>query len=388
MIDAQVGDLSSHITKYTSHALTQKVFANMRKVGKVFSRVDTLLFKGVLVPQQVHDDVADDVADVVADADIEPWVCKGFFRVKTSLFKGMIVEQQVVEGADEVHDEGVPAAGIVAEGDVGAASDEVPTVVKEPYIPSLTPPTPPLHPSQDIPSTSQVQLTPHQSPQAQPQSPQPQLQPSHDTGISMYLLQNLMDTWGIIADIDADEDVVLKDAKDVAADAKDGQDIDLEHANKVLSMQDEEESEPAELQEVVDVVTTAKIITKVVTAASDTITAASTTITAADVPISAATTAAAPTLTAASRRRKGLIIRHPEESATPSTIIYSEAKSKDKGKGILVKEPKPLKKQAQIEQDEQYARELEAELNKTIDWDEVIDHVQRKQKEDKAVKCY
>nr|GFD00456.1 hypothetical protein [Tanacetum cinerariifolium] len=80
--------------------------------------------------------------------------------------------------------------------------------------------------------------------------------------------------------------------------------------------------------------------------------------------------------------------RDLEESATPSTIVHSEAKSKDKGKGILIEEPKPLKKQAQIKQDEAYARELEAELNKNIDWDEVIDHVQRKQKEDNAVKRY
>nr|GEZ18454.1 hypothetical protein [Tanacetum cinerariifolium] len=41
MIAAQVGDLSFHTTKYTSPALTQKVFANMRRVGKRFSRVDT-----------------------------------------------------------------------------------------------------------------------------------------------------------------------------------------------------------------------------------------------------------------------------------------------------------------------------------------------------------
>nr|GEY39918.1 hypothetical protein [Tanacetum cinerariifolium] len=173
-------------------------------------------------------------------------------------------------------------------------------------------------------------------------------------------------------------------AKNVAADAKDGQDADidesaniqgrtvesqaqiyqtdLELANQVLSIQDEEESEPAELQEVVDVVTTAKIITKVVTAASDTITAASTTITGVGVPILAATTSAAPTLTAApSRRRKGVVIRGPQETASPSTIIHSKAKSKDKGKEILVEEPKPLKKQAQIKQDEKYAREdLEA----------------------------
>nr|GFB20978.1 hypothetical protein [Tanacetum cinerariifolium] len=86
------------------------------------------------------------------------------------------------------------------------------------------------------------------------------------------------------------------------------------------------------------------------------------------------------------RRRNGVVIRDPEETATPSTIIHTEAKYKDKRKGILVEEPKPLKKQAQIEQDEAYARELEAEINKNIDWDEVIDHVQRKEKEDNVAK--
>nr|GEU75487.1 hypothetical protein [Tanacetum cinerariifolium]GEV68984.1 hypothetical protein [Tanacetum cinerariifolium] len=144
----------------------------------------------------------------------------------------------------------------------------------------------------------------------------------------------------------------LKEAKDVAADiAKDDQD-------------DDKDEKPTEIQEVVDVVTTAKIITKVVTAASITITAA-------DVPITTATTTAV--LTAApSRRRKGVVIRDPEESTTTSIIIYSKAKSKDKDKGILVEEPKPLKKQAQIEQDEIYARKLEAELNRTIDWNENV----------------
>nr|GEW08244.1 hypothetical protein [Tanacetum cinerariifolium] len=67
----------------------------------------------------------------------------------------------------------------------------------------------------------------------------------------------------------------------------------------------EEESEPTELQEVVDVVTTTKIITKVVTVASDTITAVSTTITTANALIPAAiTTATHSRLTAAPRRRK------------------------------------------------------------------------------------
>nr|GEU44192.1 hypothetical protein [Tanacetum cinerariifolium] len=140
---------------------------------------------------------------------------------------------------------------------------------------------------------------------------------------------------GIIANIDADEDVVLEDAKDIA----------VEKSADMLSMQDDEELEPSELQKVVDVVTTAKIITEVVIAASDTITATSTTITVAAPQLTTTaapqlTTAAAHTLTTAptARRGKGVAIRDPKETATISTIIHSKAKSKDKGKGILRKQ--------------------------------------------------
>nr|GEZ08250.1 uncharacterized mitochondrial protein AtMg00810-like [Tanacetum cinerariifolium] len=125
---------------------------------------------------------------------------------------------------------------------------------------------------------------------------------------------------GIIAKIDADEDVILeevdaeKDAKVVEKNAnvqgrpEESQakvyHIDLEHADKVL------------------------------------ITAATTTIT-------VATINAAPT---AARRRKWVVIRDPEKTATPSTIIHSEPKSKDKEKGIMVEEAKPLKKQEHVKE--------------------------------------
>nr|GEX11961.1 hypothetical protein [Tanacetum cinerariifolium] len=134
--------------------------------------------------------------------------------------------------------------------------------------------------------------------------------------------------------------------------------IDLEHVDKVLSMQDDE-LELAELKEVIEVVTTTKLMTEVVTAAVTTV---------------ASTITIAPS---AARRRKGVVIRDPEETATPSTIVHYEPKSKDKGKGILVEEPKPLKKQAQIEQDKAYARELKAELIKNINWDDVIDQARK-----------
>nr|GEV85740.1 hypothetical protein [Tanacetum cinerariifolium] len=218
---------------------------------------------------------------------------------------------QVAEGdADEVHAENVNTIGIAAEGVVSAADDVVSTADEEPSIPSPTPPTLLPQPSHDIPSTSQVQPTPPQSPQAQPQSPQPQ--PQQDARNSMNLFQELMDTY---------EDVVLEDAKDVASDAKD-----------------------ADIQER----TTDKIITEVVTAAT-------TTITVTDVLIPAAitaTTVVAPILTAApSRRTKGVVIRDLEESTTTSTIIHSEAKSKDK-EDNTVKRYQALKRKPQTEAQE------------------------------------
>nr|GEV43931.1 hypothetical protein [Tanacetum cinerariifolium] len=161
--------------------------------------------------------------------------------------------------------------------------------------------------------------------------------------------------------------------------------INMDHASKVLSMQ---EHEPAEVQEVVDVVTTAKLITEVVTTASETFTAASTIIYVAELQVPDATITVVPVrvVAASTRRRKGVVIRDLEEEST--TIIPADTKSKNKGKWIMVEEPKPLKKKHQVEMDKEYARKLHAELNKDIDWDVAIDHVKQKEKEDPAVQRY
>nr|GEW72452.1 hypothetical protein [Tanacetum cinerariifolium] len=90
------------------------------------------------------------------------------------------------------------------------------------------------------------------------------------------------------------------------------------------------------------------------------VTTAATTISAAQVP-----KASAP------RRRRGVIIQNPMEAANALVIMQSEVKSKDKGKGILVEEHKPLERQAQIQQDEAFARQLEAKLNANINWNDV-----------------
>nr|GEX35309.1 hypothetical protein [Tanacetum cinerariifolium] len=61
-------DLSTHTTRYTSPTLTQKVFANMHRVGKGFSRVETPLFASMLVqPQAQAAEEEDDVEEQPTD---------------------------------------------------------------------------------------------------------------------------------------------------------------------------------------------------------------------------------------------------------------------------------------------------------------------------------
>nr|GEX52940.1 putative ribonuclease H-like domain-containing protein [Tanacetum cinerariifolium] len=300
IIRKQVGDLSTHTTKYTSPALTQKVFANIRRVE---------------------------------------------------------------------HDEGVLAAGVVTEGDVSVAHDEVPTADKEPSIPSPTPPTPPPQPSQDISSTSQVQPTPPQSPQVQPQSPQPQPQPIQDAiaqaleitklkrrvkklerrnkvkVLKLRRLQkvgtiqrinssydNVMDDVSnqrrMITDMDADADVVLEEAKEVVDDTKADQDVkDDETCRRMKQSQ-------------------LKFKSTTIIAASETIAAVE-----AQVLDAPARVTVAP-----SRKRKGVVIRDPQEESTTSIIIPAKTKSKDKDhvkkkakEDPAVKRYQALKKKPQTE---------------------------------------
>nr|GEZ12781.1 hypothetical protein [Tanacetum cinerariifolium] len=255
--------------------------------------------------------------------------------------QGMLVEQEIKEEGDAAEHVEEVTAGDDAHGDNSAAHGEVPTVTQEPSIPPPTQPTPPPQPPQDLPSTSQA--------------------------LEIKKLKRMVKKLKkrnkrMIAEMDKDDVVVLMDDKE--------EDKKVEEAK-------EDETEPAEVQEVVDVVTTAKLITEVVTAANETVTAASVIIPTADPQVLAVILTAAPVRVAAapSRRRKGVVIGDPKEESTTSVIIPAETKSKDKGKWILIEEPKPLKKKQQIEMDEQYARKLHAELNKDIDWDEAIDHL-------------
>nr|GEU69704.1 retrovirus-related Pol polyprotein from transposon TNT 1-94 [Tanacetum cinerariifolium] len=152
IINGQIDDLSSHNTKYSSPALTQKVFANMRRIGKGFSRVETPLFDTMLIQPNVQD-----VAKVEEDAD---------------------------------------------------ANEESAAPTPTSSTPATTPSPPPQKP---IPSPPQAQPAQSSSPlQQQP------TQPTHTSKSSMTILNKLMETAdperrGGIIKLYADENVTLVD---------------------------------------------------------------------------------------------------------------------------------------------------------------------------------
>nr|GEX68125.1 hypothetical protein [Tanacetum cinerariifolium] len=337
IIQNQVGDLSTHTTRFISPVLTQKVFANMRRVGK------------------------------------------GFSGVKTPLFEGMLAVRQPAE-------EGLADEQVQANDVVGAAVEE--NVAED--VPNDAIPSPPSH---DIPSPPQEQPLPPQQLQTAQRLEILKLKArvkklEMANKVKSLKLRRLRKVGASrrVDDMDKDEGIELvKDDADIAesegrhAAAEQAENqaeiyhIDLDHSSKVLSMQEDD----SEVQEVVEVVTTAKLITDVVTAAASQVSAASATISAGkpSIPTDAPTVVAAYT-----RRRKGVIIRDPEKELSLKTPAETP-KVKDKRKGIMVETPKPIKKKDQIELDAEYARKLHEEINrdheefnKDIDWDVVMDH--------------
>nr|GEV73859.1 retrovirus-related Pol polyprotein from transposon TNT 1-94 [Tanacetum cinerariifolium] len=100
------------------------------------------------------------------------------------------------------------------------------------------------------------------------------------------------------------------------------------------------------------------------TAASIPIPAAEPVVAAVSTPISAAKPKVlkivpdAPTVS--TKKRKGVVIRDPGEELHDDTSAETQS-AKDKGKGILVEDPKPMKKKDQIAMDAEYARKLQEE---------------------------
>nr|GEX75788.1 ribonuclease H-like domain-containing protein [Tanacetum cinerariifolium] len=283
IIQNRVGDLSTHTTRFISPALTHKVFANIRRVGKGFSGVETPLFEGMLVARQLGEEG--------------------------------LAEEQVQ--ADDV---------------IGAAVQEN---VAHDVIPS-----PPSH---DIPSPSQkleiIKLKARVK----------RLEKANMVKSSK--LRRLRKV-GESRRIESSDD--MEDGRHAAEQAENRQRYIIWIWIIPLNV-------------------------------------ASATISAAKLSIPAA----APLVVAAyTRRRKGVIIRDPEEELSSKTPVETP-KLKDKGNGILIETSRPMKKKDQIKLDAEYAKKLHEEINKDheefnkdINWDAAMDHVNKKSKNPQYIKRY
>nr|GEZ37982.1 hypothetical protein [Tanacetum cinerariifolium] len=325
--DNQIGDLSTHTTRYISPALTQKVFANMRRVGKGFSGVETPLFEGML-----------DVREITEE------------QVQADVAVAAAVQETIVE---DVTNEAIP-------------STPTPLIL----------PSPPSH---DIPSTSQEQSLPPQQPQ---------------TAQKLEILK-LKARVKMLERANQVKSSKFRRLKKVGTSKRIESSDDIEDVfNQGRMIDDLDKDEGIEL--IVDQVKDAdtaktkgrhaaeQLITDVVTAATSQVSAVNATISAAKPSIPGAAPTSVATYT---RRRKGVIIRDPEEELSFKSPAKT-LKLKDKGKAILIETPKPIKKKDQIELDAEYARKLHEEINKDheeinkdIDWDATIDHVKQKSKE-------
>nr|GEY40998.1 hypothetical protein [Tanacetum cinerariifolium] len=261
---------------------------------------------------------------VISEAVVrEILVGKGFSRVETPLFETMLVVRDIAEDAEAW----VPAQG----DDVHEhAAEEVATDVVSPT-PTLPSPSSPIIPSSP----------PHQS----PCPPQPQ-----DVEGSSHLFQQVLDTcFALVLRVEGLENAnAAQQLEIVKLKARGRNIVDMDQDEGIELVVDHEKD--AEVQKAVEVVTTAKLITEVVTAAATQVVAA-----------------------------------NPEEELHTHTLAETPT-VKDKGKGILIEVPKPMKKKDQVEMDIEYAKKLQEELDKeheeaykNIDWNAALDHVQSKE---------
>nr|GEZ56690.1 putative ribonuclease H-like domain-containing protein [Tanacetum cinerariifolium] len=187
-----------------------------------------------------------------------------------------------------------------------------------------------------------------------------------------------------IADIDADAKVNLENVYN----------LDLAHEETVLSMHDATDADGKEVaKEVVEVITTAKLIVDEVSTVGDELNAIDKEqVSAAPTNITTAQPSEATKISvdiSNAPKAKGIVFHDVEKSTTRTASL--KAHVKDKGKAKLVEEPKVLKsRKAQVSIGKEVTRKIEAEWNAdiqdNIDWNEVVEQVQSKQSD--AVRKY
>nr|GFB01096.1 hypothetical protein [Tanacetum cinerariifolium] len=319
-----IADLSKHTNRYISPVLTQKVFANMRRVRKGFSGFETPLFENMLAVRAV--DVEEEVqvpaqVDVVQENVIEEVAAEVVPPTPTSPSPPSPVipsspphQSQAAEGSSTLIQqvlEKCSALVLRVKGLENANTAQQLEIVK------LKARVKKLERLNKVKSSKLRRLKKVGTSQ--------RIESSDD-------VENVFNQGRISVDIDEGVELVVDQEKDVEIEGRHADtqaemyNIDLDHSSKVAAVSTSTSAAKPDAKP------------KVLRIA-----------------------AAAPAVS--TRRRKGVIIRDTEEELHVDTPKETST-VKDKGKGILIEDPKSMKKKDQVEIDAKYAKILHEELEK------------------------
>nr|GEZ26932.1 hypothetical protein [Tanacetum cinerariifolium] len=276
LIDHQLDDMSHHKDIYDNPFLTKKVFSNMKRVGTGLSGVVTSLFDNMLVLAAKEVGlIQDDVQSISILT--EPSTSKSYKKHKPKI--------QQTQAPKVPSPEPSPKHRLPSH-----SNDPLPHELESEVI--------------DIKSTYKERIEKLEGRVDMLVDENRVLKELHsvhskvDTTAPVVEKEKSFKQGRIIIDIDEDVEINLEEAQ-----AKTYR-MYLEHSENVLSMQDVNDEEPVEVEEVLKVVTAAKLIIEVVTTAG-------------------ATTTAEATKVSVPRRRKGVVIQDPEET-TSKVVVHLE----------------------------------------------------------------
>nr|GEW10304.1 hypothetical protein [Tanacetum cinerariifolium] len=296
IINHQLGDMTHHKDIFNTPSLTKKVFANIKRVGTGFFREVTLLFDNILVqaPKEVG----------ILQADAQP------------------IPIPTEPSTSKPQKKHIPTRKHTKEPEVPPTESQA-----EHNVPLPSPSYDPLPSGEDSVKLKELMdlCTNLSNKVLALESDVIVIKSTYKAKIEKLerRVERLEEENKVI---DANVEINLEK---VQAEAYN---LDLDHQEKVLSMLDFNDEDPADVEK-------------------------------SDTPITIAEATKVTVEVPKPRKRRGVIIQDPEET-TITVTVQPKVQAKDKGKAILIEEHKPLKRQVQIELDEEVARQLEAELNR------------------------
>nr|GEU41287.1 retrovirus-related Pol polyprotein from transposon TNT 1-94 [Tanacetum cinerariifolium] len=331
-VNHQIGDMSQHTCIFVNPSLTKNVFANMKRVGTGFSKVITPLFDTMMV-QPIEEVGALPTADQDTPIPDAP-----------SSFQPQRKHKPRRKEKKEKKELEVSSTKLPIE-------DPVPTTSNDPL----------LSGEDNMPLKELMVLCTNLSNKEENRSLTKELKSFNSKVDSLAVKETVVDKGKSskqgrkITDSDVDAEVNLENVYN----------LDLAYEETVLSIHDATNADGKEVvKEMVEVITTAKIIVyEVSTAGSELNAADEDSVSAAPTSITTAKSSEATKTTvdiSTTPKAKGIVFHDMKESTT--RISSSKLQVKDKGKAKLVEEPKVLKsRKAQIAIDAEVAKRIEAE---------------------------